>query len=120
MQRGRRRRAGKFAGVEEFVAAGDQRHERPPADRKRPQAERCRDAQPRRGQHVARPQHHDTCSHVVPASRHVIVGRGRLHEPHAIAEAQPTSESGHLAVDGFGPAKLEKYGAEILELTRRG
>jgi DNA helicase-2/ATP-dependent DNA helicase PcrA len=36
----------------------------------------------------------------------------------AIAETRPTSESALLAVQGFGPAKLEKYGAEILEVTR--
>ena len=34
----------------------------------------------------------------------------------AIAEAQPTTESGLLAVDGFGPAKLEKYGKDILRV----
>ena len=38
----------------------------------------------------------------------------------AIAERHPTSESGLLAIPGFGAGKLEKYGAEILELTRRG
>jgi DNA helicase-2/ATP-dependent DNA helicase PcrA len=36
----------------------------------------------------------------------------------AIAEARPTNESGLLAIPGFGPAKLEKYGAEILTVVR--
>jgi superfamily II DNA helicase RecQ len=37
---------------------------------------------------------------------------------HAIAERRPTTEPGLLAIAGFGPARLARYGAEIIELTR--
>ena len=35
----------------------------------------------------------------------------------AIAEARPRSAEELLAVPGVGPAKLERYGAEVLEVV---
>ena len=37
----------------------------------------------------------------------------------AIVEARPRSTSALRGVKGMGPAKLDRYGAEILEITRR-
>ena len=38
----------------------------------------------------------------------------------AIAEAKPCSEAELLAVPGVGPAKLDRYGGEVLNLVAAG
>ena len=38
----------------------------------------------------------------------------------AIAEAKPCSEAELLAVPGVGPAKLDRYGGEVLDLVAAG
>mgnify|MGYP001508011061 FL=1 len=37
----------------------------------------------------------------------------------AIAETRPTSPAGLARINGLGPAKIERYGATILEIVRR-
>ncbi len=37
----------------------------------------------------------------------------------AVAETRPTSQADLARINGLGPAKIERYGATILEIVRR-
>ena len=97
----RPRRALVRGRVEQFVAARDEGDDGRASHRQRSYAERCRDAQPRRREHVAGAQDDDASRDVVAAARDMVASGDRLGEPHPIALAMRALDHDHR-IRAFG------------------